>query len=169
MHFVLTGPESSGKTTLTIQLSKLLKQNYLPEYARFYLTYEKPGAYDQSDILFISDQTYRLQRSKNLPEHYLMDTAYLVQKVWSEVKYGEADKAIERRFIEDDAYYLLCSPDIVWEDDPLRENPYDRERIFGLYEDHLKSYEKPYSIISGSPEERLNLSLQLLDQIKNTL
>ena len=26
-------------------------------------------------------------------------------------------------------YYLLCRPDIPWEPDPLRENPFDREII----------------------------------------
>ena len=33
----ILGPESSGKTTLAIGLSKLLKEEYVKEYAREYL------------------------------------------------------------------------------------------------------------------------------------
>ena len=51
-------------------------------------------------------------------------------------------------------HYFLCSPDIPWEEDPLRENPKDRKRLFTLYENNLIEKGWPYSVLKGSVEER---------------
>ena len=51
--------------------------------------------------------------------------------------------------------WLLCKPDMPWQADPLRENPHDRDRLFGVYEGMLKWLEKPYVIMQGDREQRL--------------
>jgi nicotinamide riboside kinase len=51
--------------------------------------------------------------------------------------------------------WMLCTPDIPWEADPLRENPYDRDRLFTVYRDMLDRLRKPYVIIAGDREERI--------------
>ena len=45
---VLYGPESTGKTTLSIELAKHFKTNWVPEYAREYfcLLYTSPSPRD---------------------------------------------------------------------------------------------------------------------------
>ena len=55
--------------------------------------------------------------------------------------------------LENYNHYLLCYPDVPWKEDPLRENPHDRKRIFDLYLTELK--DKPLTIISGNKTERI--------------
>ena len=49
LRIAITGPESSGKTTLARALSKVLSAVYIPEFARQYLQ-EKGLKYDQQDL-----------------------------------------------------------------------------------------------------------------------
>ena len=65
---------------------------------------------------------------------------------------------------EDFDYYLLCKPDIPWEEDRLRENPNERDDIFDVYETTLKKRNLNYKIVKGSIQERL---ITALDFIKN--
>jgi nicotinamide riboside kinase len=58
--------------------------------------------------------------------------------------------------------HLLCSPDIPWEADVLRENPHDRHRLFSLYEKELQHYGFPYIVLSGSEAERLETANEAL-------
>ena len=50
---IITGPESSGKTTLCENLSQHFKLSFSKEFARFYLE-KNGGNYNQSDLLEIA-------------------------------------------------------------------------------------------------------------------
>ncbi len=167
MHFVVTGPESSGKTSLTIALSRALTQNYIPEYSRYYLTYVHIPPYELEDLVKIADQTKRLQNSSALDKSFIMDTGFLVLKIWSEIRFGHTPIEIEELFVSDDAFYLLCTPDIPWKSGPLRENPNDRHILFERYLKILKLYAKPFQIISGNEEERIKKSREIYSQYSN--
>jgi len=60
-------------------------------------------------------------------------------------------------------HYFLCKPDIPWEEDPLRENPKDRERLFFIYENQLKELNLPYSILFGNIDQRQKRMEEVLD------
>ena len=50
---VITGPESTGKTTLTDQLAAHFKTNWLPEFARIYIDgLNRP--YEEEDLVEIA-------------------------------------------------------------------------------------------------------------------
>ena len=49
LRIAITGPESSGKTTLAKNLAKVFSAAYIPEFARQYLQ-EKGLKYDQWDL-----------------------------------------------------------------------------------------------------------------------
>jgi len=51
--------------------------------------------------------------------------------------------------------YLLCRPDLPWVHDPQRENPIDRNRIFQLYDQALRSRNIPFEYIQGKGEARM--------------
>ena len=59
-HIVITGPESSGKTTLTKALAKAFKTGYTEEYSREYLNCN--SKYKQEDLLKIAQG--QLQKEK---------------------------------------------------------------------------------------------------------
>jgi len=161
----IVGPESSGKTTITKILSKVLNCNYCEEYARDYLSMKKNYQYD--DLIEIGKGQDRIIKKSlgKSSRYFIADTSCLVVELWSKIKYKKVDKELyQLSNNETFDFYLLCKPDIPWEKDHLRENPEDRDKIFIEYEKTLKTRKLNYIILQGSLIERL---LTSLDFIKN--
>ncbi|TNE99194.1 MAG: ATPase [Bacteroidetes bacterium] len=164
MHIVVTGPESSGKTTLSKQLSEALNGEWIAEYAREYVA-ELDRPYTIEDIIAIAEgQKLKFDQAKN--EIIVSDTAFLVLKIWSEYRFEQAPKIVEDYL--NDTYvdlYILCHPEIPWEYDPLRENPDDRIELFERYRSELEKMRAPYIIVQGKEQERLDRVLEYLSAI----
>ena len=158
---VITGPESSGKTTLAGQLSNSWKTSLVPEIARDYL--KEKIYYHKSDLLKIAKQQHRKEQAllSQSPEKLVCDTDLLVIMIWSEVKYGHCDqwicKTFENCFNQKlfTRHYILCDPKIPWQPDRHRENPHNRDELFTIYLKKLADYKLNYSIVKGEPHERL--------------
>ncbi len=156
---VITGPESSGKTTLALDLARRLHGACVPEVAREFLA-DLGRPYVEEDLIGIARAQVAKEEamSATLGASGLLvcDTDLITIRIWSEEKFGRCDQWIEQQ-TQERAYdlWLLCSPDMPWEPDPLRENPHDRDRLFGLYEDMLKGLERPYLIMQGDRGRRL--------------
>jgi len=156
-HIVITGPESSGKTTLTKALAKELNMGYTEEYAREYLN--NNSNYSQKDLLLIA-QGQLLEEKANLNPTAIHDTDLITIKIWSEYKYNYCDPWIINQIEQqksENRLYLLCKPDIIWEIDPLRENPSNRAELFEIYLSEIQKTKHTYLIIEG--EERLEKAL----------
>ncbi len=164
----VTGPESTGKTTLVQDLAESYNTNFLPEYAREYLTcLGRP--YVEDDLLAIAHGQYAAQK-KSITEHpplVIWDTDLLVINIWSKIKYGRVDPWIRhqmrRQYVD---LYILTHYDIPYEEDPLRENPEDREKLFAVYRDYLEKHRLPYFVAQGTKEER---SAKIINYIAETL
>lgn len=158
LKIAFTGPESTGKSTLSSWLSIELKIPLIEEYAREYLAEKQE--YLQEDLDLIARKQVKLWSKET---SFIADTEMSVMKVWSEVKYRSCSNLIQNYF---DAQffdvYFLCVPDIPWEEDPLRENPNDRNEIFELYHNLLEEQKVNYKIISGDLEERKQQILNYL-------
>ena len=159
----VTGPESSGKTTLAKELGKALNCPVAAEYAREWLP-ARMGVYTFEDLDTMANGQISLWESTE--PILICDTEMLVFKIWSQVKYGEVSETIERLAHEHkmDAY-LLCKPDIPWEADPLREHPEQRQELFDLYQFALNEKNLPYCIIEGSLNQRIADGLTYLSQL----
>lgn len=164
LHIIITGPESSGKSTLTLRLAHKLNAPWNAEVARTYLEAIN-RSYNQNDILTIAKlHAFNVDISvqQNAPIH-IFDTGFLVLKIWLQEKYNITITWIEEKLENADSeLYLLCKPDIPWEPDPLRENPDDRDRLFEVYEEELKKMGKRYLVVSGSVEERVEQVVEFL-------
>ncbi len=161
----ITGPESSGKTTLARQLAAHYETVYVPEFARSYLP-TLLRDYVESDLLDIAKGQLQLENENAaFAKKYLFcDSDMTVMKIWAMEKYGRCDAWIAAQN-QDNTYdfYLLCAPDIPWEADPLRENPDDRNRLFTLYIKELDKKKVDYIILTGSKQERLKKAITALD------
>jgi nicotinamide riboside kinase len=142
---------------LAESLAKHFGSAFVPEYAREYINnLDRP--YTQEDILNIArEQARREDEIAAKAEDFIFcDTELIVTKIWSEVKYGSCDPwildSIENRKYD---LYLLCYIDIPWEDDPQREHPHMREKLFQLYFDELAERGYPFVVVSGLGDERL--------------
>ena len=107
LKIIVSGPESSGKTTLCVGLAKYFKIPFLREYAREYIS-NLNKAYTKDDLLSIAKKQYGLEQiNSNL---VLCDTDLITIKIWSKYKYGDCDKWINRHIEkqkEENRFYLL--------------------------------------------------------------
>ena len=158
-RFVLTGPECSGKTTLSKSLAEHFKGEYLAEPARTILNGVE--AYTPRDLLVIL-QGYINREDVNFSDTTLfLDTDLQNLFLWWQEKYGPAPRKLVQAYkAQTDRFFLLCKPDLPWVFDPLRENPNDRERLFGLYHRDLVDRKLPFAIIEGDGEVRLEMAIE---------
>ena len=143
---IITGPESSGKTTLCEQLSNHFNIPLTKEFARSYID-NLDRNYIIGDLLSIAKEQLKSELNSQL-----FDTDLITIKIWSEYKYGRCDNwildQIEKQKTEK-RFYLLCKPDIPWQADNQRENPNDREDIFKIYKQKLENLDHDYFIVEG--------------------
>jgi len=147
LKVIITGPESSGKTTLCKSLSNHFKIPFSKEYARKYL--EKiERKYNKEDLIKIAEAQLKSEQKLKI-----LDTDLITIKIWSYYKYGSCDKWILEQVEKQKhtkRFYLLCKPDIAWEEDKLRENPKNRMELFELYKKELKKLKHDFFIIEGN-------------------
>tara|TARA_B100000795_G_scaffold235914_1_gene195795 strand:+ start:1483 stop:1971 length:489 start_codon:yes stop_codon:yes gene_type:complete len=155
---IITGPESSGKTTLCQQLSNHFNIPFTQEFARLYID-SLDRDYIINDLLSIAKQQLKSEFKSQL-----LDTDLITIKIWSEYKYGRCDKwildEIEKQKSEK-RFYILCSPDIPWQTDNQRENPNDRKKLFEIYKKELENLKHKYFILNG--ENRLEKIIKKID------
>jgi NadR type nicotinamide-nucleotide adenylyltransferase len=141
LTILVTGPESSGKTTLARQLAWALDGRFVAEAARDYLE-ERGGEYDAADLPLIWQQQAEAEDTARASSasFVICDTGPEVIRVWAEVKYGRSPAEVllacaERNY----DLVLLCAPDLPWAPDPLREAPdlIQREALFARYRELL--------------------------------
>lgn len=159
---VLTGPESSGKTTLATALSAQLEAILVTEYARNYLL-ATDGFYEEKDLRTMAQgqlAAEQLALAGN-PRFCICDTDLLVVEVWSEWKYGRCDPWIKEALMSKPGdLYILCDPGIPWEYDPLREHPEQRHELYAFYKQKLGQYGFYYIEAFGNEAERLTFCLE---------
>ena len=160
---VITGPESSGKSTLADFLSNAFSLPLVGEAARAYLA-GKQKPYTQEDVRNIAVIQAEDEANACLVNQVVIcDTDLLTILIWQKEKYGAWDQEFYNKWnINENKLYLLCAPDIPWVPDPLRENPDDRERLFEIHLELLKQHNRQYEVISGSEEQRIKKSFDFL-------
>ena len=166
IKIAFTGPESSGKTTLAHLISQYYNTSFVPEYAREFLK-EKKG-YSKEDLDAIATKQVELCRKSPNPL-LICDTEMSVMYIWSLEKFHEVSPTIDLLLEQQEFdHVFLCAPDIPWEQDALRENPFDRERLFKLYNDLLVKKNSSFSIIRGGLEERMLLCKKQIELLRNS-
>jgi nicotinamide riboside kinase len=167
IHIAITGPESSGKTTLSRALVQALPSALLvPEFARAYLSATAAG-YSPKEVLLMArgQEAWEDWYAAREPHFLVSDTDSTVFEVWVREKYGGNYPQIELWSKKRKAdLYLLCAPDFPWQPDPLREHPntIDRFRLFELFKEELARKDIPFAILGGSLYERVQQALLLI-------
>lgn len=164
---VITGPESSGKTTLFNAIEEKFGIAGVPEFARIYID-QLDRPYVQGDLIEIANGQLQLEQkfSNENKDLLLCDTDLLTLKVWSEYKYGSCDPIILNQLMHHlPDYYVLASPDIPWEPDPQRENPKERDELFQIYQKEILTLKIPSIIVAGSQEQRMDQFLKFMNDL----
>ena len=167
IRLAFTGPESSGKTTLSKWFAKEFNCPCVEEVARDYLTVRN-GVYVQADLDTMAElQVLHWNELGEIPLA-IYDTEMTVFEVWSTVKYGEVSPKITQLLDNQQInHYFLCSPDIPWEADPLRENPTNRDELFTLYFQSLTQKNVPFTVLFGSVQHRQEQVREVMKSVRN--
>ncbi len=162
---VITGPESTGKTTLAEQLARSFGTVWVPEYARGYVR-NLGREYGYQDLLQIGRRQIEelTNQYEGADQCVFFDTGLIITRVWLLELYQTCPDFIDRAIREITIdLYLLCRTDIEWVNDPVREHSgLDRERLFSRYQDELIRYGASYRMIEGRGENRLHNAMMAL-------
>ncbi len=158
LQVVFTGPESSGKTTLSEIVSLETGCNLTPEFSRPYLaSLGRPYEYADLKTIARGQQAWEKWHRNNSKNSILFcDTDWTVIYVWEQFKFGTTHLFAHQLPPTAD-HYFLCAPDIPWQPDPLREHPESRNELFQLYEQLLKKNGASYTVLRGDMTQRLQL------------
>ncbi len=169
---VLFGPESSGKTTLSIKLAHHYNTVWVAEYAREYLQNKwnnERKTCENSDLLPIAVGQMKLENKlvKKADKILICDTDLLETKVYSEEYYGGTVDPLLEKAAAENSYdlYLLTYIDTPWEADDLRDKPQERLEMFNAFENALKKYDRPYILLKGDKKIRLKTAIKAIDKL----
>ncbi len=176
LKVVLFGPESTGKTTLSRQLSEYYQAPWVAEYAREYLQ----SKYDETkevctyeDLILIAKGQMRLEneavKKAELTGSNLVicDTDLLETSVYSAVYFdGKIDPVLQEA-VANNAYnlYLLTYIDTPWEPDDLRDKPNERQEMFEVFEAKLVENSLPFITLKGDKETRFAAAKSRIDDL----
>lgn len=184
------GPESTGKSTLCEMLALHYDTQWCPEFAREYLlTHGMDYTYD--DLLYIAKGQLAMEdeyvqsivgssesgvtsskrdselRTRN-SELLFVDTDMYVMKVWCEFVFGNCHRWVLEQIVKRKYdLYLLCSTDLPWVKDELREYPdlITRDKLYHIYKDIMINQSTPWVDISGDHNERTQKAIKAVDRL----
>lgn len=172
VKIVLFGPESTGKTTLSRHLARHYNTVWAPEYAREYLQSKwnnERKTCEQDDLIPIAIGQMKLENklAKKADKVLICDTDLLETKVYSQEFYGgfvdkQLDDAAKKNQYD---LYLLTYIDTPWEEDDLRDRPEQRLEMFKAFEKALIKHKRPYLLLKGDKETRLQKAVKAIDKI----
>lgn len=168
MRIAFTGPESSGKTTLSKWLSTELSDTiYIPEFAREYLEERKIVRASENDFRAIVKRQCSLFNQTASNAHHIFDTDIFVLRVWNDEVFKLKLPELEILPSYGMNIHFLCAPDVEWEADPLRSSPAqaERERLFEKYKIELLNSQVKFIVLSGSLAEKKSL---ILSSVRNS-
>jgi NadR type nicotinamide-nucleotide adenylyltransferase len=161
----ITGPESTGKSTIAQQLAGYYRGGWVPEFARTYIA-GLSHHYTAADVEQIArGQLAQYQQARSQAEKFLFaDTDLLVIKIWMLHAYGTCPDWILRELKQQDFdLYLLMQVDLPWEDDPQREHPHLRAYFYDWYKRELQLYGFPFAEIGGDQHHRIQHAVQAVE------
>ncbi len=169
---VITGAESTGKSTLAQSLARQFNATYIPELAREYVE-NLNRKYTYADVEQIAlkqiEATNNIQYKSPM---VIFDTWLIITKVWFDFVYGKHPEWLDNELLKSDIdLFLLCDTDLPWVEDPVRENGGEnREKLHRIYIEELEKHSFNYEIISGFDEQRLENAVKLIEdqQMNNT-
>jgi nicotinamide riboside kinase len=164
----ITGPESSGKSTLAKVLSQQFSVPLVDEKARQYLL-SLGRKHKLADLTEIASLQFKAEvEAKKKSKCIICDTDLLTIKIWAEDKYKASVGLVEENLKEQLAdFYVVCYPDLTWQQDPLREDEHRRLEIFNKYVEVLNELNANYAIIKGIGAGRRERAIAQVDAFLN--
>jgi len=168
LRIVVTGPESTGKTTLCEFLAARYNTEFVPEYARVYVEgLQRPYTY--VDVEKIASKQLELEQESlsRANEILFYDTFLVVTRVWFEVVYHRIPEWFENAVKSHlPHHFLLMDTDLPWIPDSVRENGGEmRQQLFERYKEVIQELGGSFTIIRGSEDIRRENAMQAVNRL----
>lgn len=161
---VLTGSESSGKTTLALALGAHFDAPVSVEFVREFAAKQGAIAFSDHGPIARGQMAAEDTAIARATDLVILDTDLVSTVVYCEHYFGRAPEWIveeARRRAGD--LYLLTKPDIPWIADGIRDRGERREEMHGLFRDKLRALGLPYMEIGGERAERLSSAIHAIE------
>ena len=162
---VITGPESTGKTTVARHLANRFFTSWAHEYARQYL--DEQGRYViAEDIPNIARGQIALEdRTRERANRiYFCDTDLMATRIYSEHYFQHCPDFIPESLSQRVGdFYIFMDIDIPWVEDPQRDAPHLRSEFRKRFLEELHRYGAEYAIVGGSFPTRLNKAAEIVE------
>jgi HTH-type transcriptional regulator, transcriptional repressor of NAD biosynthesis genes len=162
-RLVVTGPESTGKTTLAERLAGYFGTVFVPEFARAHLDAKYAGRpvpsppCEEGDIPVIArgQMAAEDKAARDANRLLVCDTDLYATRLYAEEFFGRCPAWIREAAANRRAdLHLLLDVDVPWTPDPQRDRPHRRVELCGRLREALEEDGRSYVVVSGSWEER---------------
>lgn len=167
IRIVLTGPESSGKTSLAEQLAAHYHAPWVPEFVRVFAAEKgEPIAFSDHGPIARGQMALEDAAMAKSPPLLLHDTDLISTVVFCLHYFGRCPAWIEETARARCAdHYLLCHPDIPWVADGVRDRPTQRAELLALFQQTLDRLGAPWSSITGEGTQRVAEARAVVDRV----
>jgi NadR type nicotinamide-nucleotide adenylyltransferase len=160
VRICVTGPESTGKTTLARRLAESLHTEWVPEASRLYaervgrpLTADDVTPIGHEHVALAEEGAARARRRGATT--LILDTDLVSTAVYARHYYGSLPPWVRREErVRRADLYLLCDVDVPWIADGVRDRPGERERMFDQFHQALTRRAARFVVVRGSWAER---------------
>ncbi|OJU65024.1 MAG: hypothetical protein BGO01_15085 [Armatimonadetes bacterium 55-13] len=175
-HFVkricVLGAESSGTTTLAQALAERYQTDWVPEYGReYWIEKMRKGEeehWTEDEFVHIATEQSRREdiAARTANRVLFCDTDAFATSLWFQRYMDRRSETVEA--VPKDrpyALYFLTDVNIPFEQDGYRDGEHIRHWMHDLFIDRLTETHRPYHLLTGPHEARLNEALSTLTSI----
>ena len=162
---VITGAESSGKTTLAEQLAVHFEAPLSREFVRdFVESIDRPIHAKDLEVIMKGQIYNETEACKNSPRIVFHDTNLLSNSIYAEYYFKKQPKTLDSVLsLTKYDLYLFCQNEIPWQpDNEQRDSPEARDEIHKAFEKHLANCPVPVIQIKGNPENRFHQAISAI-------
>ena len=173
LKVVLFGPESTGKTSLSMELASKYNTFWCQEFARDYLFLKNKIEHRvEKGIVSIYEDIEPMAIGQiSIEDHFaslgksiiFYDTNLLTNLIYSDYYFGKHPAWLSET-LQDRQYdlYLLLSIETPWVYDPLRDRPEAREVMYALFKTELVKRNQRFEEIKGLGQERVDNAINVV-------
>ena len=170
IRVVLTGSESTGKTTLGNELARHYGAELAPEFVRSFaerhggvIRFEDHGPIARGQMQLEDDY---IERAGGVRPLVLFDTDLLSTVVYCGHYFGQCPRWIEEAARERRPdLYLLCEIDAPWVADGVRDRGEQREEMQALFRDAVVASGASYLSLQGDVAARMTQATTTIDRL----
>jgi NadR type nicotinamide-nucleotide adenylyltransferase len=168
IRVVLSGSESTGKTTLANRLVEHYNARPVDEFVRQYAA-SKNGSLDFNDHGPIARGQMALENEAIASGAPLVvqDTDLLSTVVYCDHYFGRCPQwVIDAARTRRPDLYLLCEIDLPWIADGIRDRGHLREEMQSLFRAAVRASGATYVVIDGETDQRLAKAIDAIDELR---